>query len=125
MAVQGPNLALTLKAGESFTDKENRFVWMSADMTGKYSTGFPTVQAVGVSNNQPAGTTEELSVVVVGIAKVELGGTLTAGARVSAEAATGKAIAAISTHLPQGILLTGGSSGDLASVLLTPSTVIA
>jgi len=124
MATQGPNLAVTFKAGEDMSSQENRFVCMSADMTVKYSTQFPTIQSVGVLDNAPDGTTEEARVIVAGIAKVELGGTLSAGARVAAEEATGKAIAVSATYVPAGVLLTGGNSGDLATVLLSSQSVV-
>lgn len=124
MATQGPNLAVSLKAGEVMSSQENRFVFLSGNMEVKYTTSFPTVQALGILDNAPAGVTEEARVVIAGLAKVELGATLTAGARVAAEEATGKAIAVTTSYIPAGILLSGGDSGDLATVLLNPASVV-
>ena len=62
-----------------------------------------------------------------GISKVVLGTTLAAGVIVGMEyndaADAGKAIAAVATQYPAGILLSGGDEDELGTILLTPLTV--
>jgi hypothetical protein len=62
-----------------------------------------------------------------GISKVQLGATLAIGAIIQMEYVSasdaGKAIAAVATGYPVGVLLAGGAEDELGSALLTPLTV--
>lgn len=78
---------------------------------------------VGVSADLAAAAAEErLDVVHAGIAEVEFGGTVTAGALVTSDA-DGKAVAAAPAQGANarilGVARVGGAAGDIGSVFLT------
>jgi len=77
----------------------------------------------GVSNILGAEASgDRVDVVVAGIAKVELGGNVTRGQKLMADA-NGKAITATTTKEVIGIAAVSGVSGDIGLVLIAPSTL--
>lgn len=121
MQVQNQNASLSLIAGEDLSDYQYCLVRLSADNTVKVTTQFPTVDSLGVLMNKPESAAEALVAIAGGVCKVVLGATLTYGAVVSAEEATGKAIAVASTYRPAGILLNGGAEDDVVDMLILPT----
>ena len=83
----------------------------------------------GILQNAP-NTDEEAVVAPIGcggISKVVLGATIAAGVVVGMEYSdavdAGKAVAAVATQYPVGVLLLGGDEDDFGTALLTPVTV--
>jgi len=83
----------------------------------------------GILQNAP-NTDEEAVVAPIGyggISKVVLGAIIAAGAVVGMEyndaVDAGKAVAAVATQYPVGVLLLGGDEDDFGTALLTPVTV--
>ena len=98
---------------------------VALDSDGKvYLPDAITYQSFGVCIQGDV-TNQPCSIQISGIARVVLGATLTAGANVSAEADTGKAIAVASTAWSIGQLVEGGSEDDLGAVMLSSATVAA
>lgn len=81
-------------------------------------------RAVGVLNNKPSAADEAAAVQIGGVAKVILGGTVTAGDNVQSDA-NGKGITAASGDSVLGIALTSGVSGDIVNVLITSRHILA
>jgi hypothetical protein len=74
---------------------------------------------VGVLQDKPAAADRVGTVTTFGITKIKIGtGPLTAGAVVSTDGA-GKAIAVSTNDLAQGVLLTGGATGETATMMFT------
>jgi ATP-dependent protease Clp ATPase subunit len=123
MVTANPTNNLPFEAAADFSSLRYRYV--IADANGKAALPVAiTNQVLGVIQNTPE-TGQEANVAPMGSggsSKIVLGATLAAGAKVSMEAATGKAIAAASTATPAGTLLTGGDEDDLAEVLLVSQT---
>jgi len=124
MTTCNPANPITLEAAEDLSSLQ--YTYISLDSDGKaISPAAITAPIVGVVQNTP-GIGEEALIVPMGsggTSKIVLGATLAAGAKVSTEAATGKAIAAASTAEPAGLLLQGGVEDDLGEVLLSSQTV--
>lgn len=78
--------------------------------------------SVGVCNSVGPASGERVDVVVVGIADVEFGGTVTRGAMVTSDA-SGRGVAAASTNRVIGIAQVSAVSGDIAPVLIAPSVM--
>lgn len=124
MTTANPTNNLAFEAAQDFTNY--RYSYVVADSNGKAalpSNG--TNQVLGVIQNTPE-TGQEANVVPMGsggTSKILLGATLAAGAKVSMEADTGKAVAAASGSTPAGTLLQGGAEDELGEVLLSSQTV--
>lgn len=74
---------------------------------------------VGVSDALGAASGARLDMHLSGVVEVELGGTVAAGAQLSADS-VGRGVAAVATNRVVGIALTAGVSGDIIDVLLAP-----
>ena len=81
---------------------------------------------IGVSDSLGAGTGERVDVVLSGIAEIELGGSVNRGTVVTADA-SGRAVqCSPSTGVNQrliGISMVGGTTGDIAPVLIALSVM--
>ncbi|NTT88497.1 capsid cement protein [Tabrizicola fusiformis] len=82
-----------------------------------------TTPAIGVSGPMGAALGEQCDTVLIGIASLELGGTVTAGAPIMADA-NGKGIAAAAasatTRRVIGFAMAPGVSGDFIDVMVQP-----
>jgi hypothetical protein len=75
---------------------------------------------VGVLQNKPAAAGRDATVAYAGVTKAVAGGSITAGARVTADANGAVVAAASAGDAVLGVALTGASSGDIISVLINP-----
>jgi hypothetical protein len=116
MAVELPLLPWTLTAGEDLTGAQFRFVTLDtvADET-VYQAGAGE-PAVGVLQNNPD-ITEDCNVMTLGVSKVLVGTTVTAGEAVSSDA-NGKARPATGSDSILGYTLHAANAGEYASILL-------
>lgn len=73
--------------------------------------------AIGVLQNKPSAAGDDAKVAISGIAKVEAGGTITAGGPVAVDA-SGNAVAASSGDIVVGVAMDSAVDGDLVGVLL-------
>jgi len=129
MATENKVLDLPLVADEDLSNDQYRYVVIDTTSGKVRRPNAATDIACGILQNAPAA--DEAATVrplgCGGVSKVQLGATLTAGAIVQAEYVSasdaGKAIAAVATGYPAGLLITGGAEDELGSVLLTPITV--
>jgi hypothetical protein len=111
MATQGQQVRETFIAGADLSAAQFRFV--TAGATGVTLTGAGEA-ADGVLLNDPANDAAA-TVVVFGRVIVEAGGTITAGAEVTADA-DGKVVAATTGDIVLGKALEAGVDGQLISV---------
>jgi hypothetical protein len=129
MAFENVKLVLSWKADEDLTADQWKIVVLDATSGKVRRPNAATDIPLGVLQNAPKAD-EEAVVALIGcggVSKVVLGGTVGIGAIVGMEyqdaVDAGKAIAAVATQYPVGVLLLGGAEDDLGSVLLTPLTV--
>jgi hypothetical protein len=118
MAFQTPGFSLgTLLAGADLsTTGQYLFVVATG---GEIVVAGAGASAVGVLNNAPADG-QPAEVIVNGVAKVESGAAVTAGAKVMSNG-SGQAIAATGTNFVTGIALTASDGiGEIISVLVMP-----
>lgn len=119
MARQEAKLCVSIPASADLSAAQFRFVLTnsSGQIAVVASAGG---DADGVLDDKPAAAGRPGSVQIFGIAKVVLGGTVTAGDKVQSDAA-GAAITAASGDHVLGRALVGGASGALGEILLTSS----
>ena len=129
MAIENRVIDISFAAGEDLSSDQYRIVVLDATSGKVRRPDAATDIPLGVLQNAPVA--DEAAVVrpigCGGISKVQLGATLAIGAIVGGEyvSATdaGKAIAAVATMYPVGVLLAGGAEDELGSLLLSPLTV--
>lgn len=116
MATQEAVTSITIEAGSDLSAEQFHFVDVASD--GQVDLAGNGLDAIGVVLNNPGAAGQAAEVQIAGVAKVVIGvGDLIAGDRVQSDAA-GEAIAATTLDFVLGRALTGGSAGELASVLL-------
>lgn len=112
---------LSYKANEALA--RNRFVKLQGDeAVDQGDTAGERVLGVGDTDVSATEATsgKATGVHFIGAPYVEAGAAVTRGVRVSTDA-SGRAIAAVATHVPAGIALkAAGAAGDLIPVMLTP-----
>ncbi|OGA96472.1 MAG: hypothetical protein A3E79_04445 [Burkholderiales bacterium RIFCSPHIGHO2_12_FULL_61_11] len=130
MATENKVIDLGLIADEDLSNDQYRIVVLDTTSVRVRRPNAATDIPLGVLQNAPAAAGDPATVRPLGCggtSKVQLGATLTGGAIIQCEyvSATdaGKAIAAVATGYPAGLLLSGGAEDELAEVLLTPITV--
>ena len=129
MAWENRVLTITLPADEDLSADQYRLVVLDATSGKVRRPNAATDIPLGVLQNAPSAADKPAVVVPLGggISKVQLGATLAIGAIVQCQyvdaADAGKAIAAVATGYPAGVLLEGGAEDELGTVLLTPLTV--
>ncbi|MBF0139801.1 MAG: DUF2190 family protein [Magnetococcales bacterium] len=97
----------------------------SADTTVIQATS-STDAALGIANSLGAQSGDRVDVCLVGIADCELGGAVTRGALVTADA-NGKAVAAapgasVNARIV-GVAMVSGVSGDIGTILINPTQI--
>jgi hypothetical protein len=129
MAWENRVLTITLPADEDLSNDQFRLVVLDATSGKVRRPNAATDIPLGVLQNAPAAADKPAVVMPLGggISKIQLGATLAIGAVVQCEYVdaddAGKAIAAVATGYPAGVLLEGGAEDGLGTVLLTPLTV--
>jgi len=130
MATENKVIDLGLIADEDLSNDQYRIMVMDTTSGRVRRPNAATDIPIGILQNAPAAAGDPATVRPLGCggtSKVQLGATLTAGAIIQCEfvsaADAGKAIAAVATGYPAGLLITGGVEDDLVEVLLTPITV--
>lgn len=129
MAIENRVIDISFAADEDLSSDQYRIVVLDATSGKVRRPNAATDIPLGVLQNAPVA--DEAAVVrpigCGGISKVQLGATLTIGGIVGGEyvsaADAGKAIAAVATMYPVGVLLSGGAEDELGSLLLSPLTV--
>lgn len=106
--------SVTLEAAADLSTKQ--FLAIAVDSNGKAAVCDATSFAAGILQNAPAAG-RAATVTYSGVSKAKLGGTVAAGARVTANS-SGQIIAATTGDSILGIALIGGVSGDVGSVLI-------
>jgi hypothetical protein len=97
----------------------NRFVKPGASDNQVLLAAAATDSIIGVSDPLGGVSGGRVDVHVCGIVEVELGGTVAAGAQLTADS-VGRGVTAASTNRTGGIALVAGVSGDIIDVLLAP-----
>lgn len=130
MATENKVIDLGLVADEDLSNDQYRYMVMDTTSGRVRRPNAATDIAMGILQNAPAAAGDPATVRPLGCggtSKIQLGATLTAGAIVQAEyvdaADAGKAIAAVATGYPAGLLITGGAEDELGEVLLASITV--
>jgi hypothetical protein len=130
MAWENKVIDISLPADEDLSNDQYRIVILDATSGKVRRPNAATDIPLGVLQNAPDAA--DLAAVVRpigcgGISKVQLGATIGIGTIIGCEyvdaADAGKAIAAIATMYPVGVLLDGGDEDGLGVALLTPLTV--
>jgi len=97
-----------------------QFKLVTVNSSGNAAVAGATSLVVGVLQNKPDAAGKAATVAYAGVSKVVAGGSITAGARVTADA-NGAAVAAASAgDAVLGVALAGAASGDLIPVLINP-----
>lgn len=97
-----------------------QFKLLTVNSSGNAALAGATSLVVGVLQNKPDAAGKAATVAYAGVSKVVAGGSITAGARVTADA-NGAAVAAASAgDAVLGVALATASSGDLIPVLINP-----
>jgi hypothetical protein len=129
MAWEDKALTITLPADEDLSADQYRIVVLDATSGKVRRPNAATDIPLGVLQNAPNAVDKPAVVVPIGggISKIQLGATLSIGAIVQCEYVSasdaGKAIAAVATGYPAGVLLEGGAEDELGTVLLSSITV--
>lgn len=122
--MSNPTLTKNFTAGAAVS-KRRLVKFGSADFT-VIQAAAATDLIIGVASELDAASGARVDVHVTGIAEVEAGGTITRGAKVTADA-DGKAVAAAPAagvnNQIAGIAMVSASAGDIIDVLLAPSTM--
>lgn len=114
---------ITIEAGADLSAAQFTFMVIAAD--GQIDqVGSAGADADGVLMNDPSAAGEAAELQVGGVAKVVAGGTVAAGAKVQSDAA-GEAILAASGDHVLGKAITGGADGEVISVLLKSTHILA
>lgn len=118
MSFQNPqHHTLSLPAAADLTTKQFRV--MTVNSSGQAAVAGATDLAVGLLQNKP-GSGQAATVAFGGISKAVAGGTVAAGARVTADA-NGAVIAATTAgDAVVGVALAGGAAGEIIPVLINP-----
>jgi hypothetical protein len=129
MAFELVKTALSFPADEDLTVDQYKVVVLDATSAKVRRPNAATDIPLGILQNAPK-IDEEAVVVPIGcggVSKVVLGASIGIGVIVGMEyndaADAGKAIAAVATQYPVGVLLQGGAEDDLGSILMAPLTV--
>jgi len=130
MATENKIIDITFKADEDLSNDQYRIVVLDATSGKVRRPNAATDIPLGVLQNAPAAADDAAVVRPIGcggISKVQLGATIGIGVIIGCEYVSasdaGKAIAAVATMYPVGVLLEGGVEDDLGSALLAPLTV--
>jgi hypothetical protein len=130
MAWENGLLDLPFEADEDLSNDQYRIVVLDATSGRVRRPNAATDIPLGVLQNAPDAAGSPASVRMIGcggVTKVELGATLAVSTIVGMEYNSaddaGKAIEAVATQYPVGLLLDGGDEDELASMLLVPLTV--
>lgn len=129
MATENRVLDISREADEDLSADQYRIVVLDATSGKVRRPDAATDIPFGILQNAPlAGQAAVVRVIGSGgTSKVQLGATLAIGTIVGMEfvsaADAGKAIAAVLTMYPVGVLLEGGAEDDLVECLVTPLTV--
>jgi len=121
MSTDNRSLTISAPAAADLTGKKYYAVKLNAQGEVALASAITDI-VIGILQNEPSAQGLEASVCVSGVSKVVLGATVATGALVGVSAA-GKAVADASTNFTLGPLMSGGVSGDVASVLLNRMTV--
>ena len=130
MSYEIPLFSLTFIADEDMSGMQYRFVEFNA--TGKVEgVTDDGDRVIGVyQDNDASADGDAMRVMILGVSKVECGGTVTVADQVQAEgdatpANAGRALLAASSDFSAGIALATGGTGDIIPVLLIPSSGVA
>lgn len=131
MATENKVLDLTYPADEDLSSDAYRIVVLDATSGKVRRPNAATDIPFGVLQEPVPAAVDQAAVVrpigCGGVTKVILGATLAIGVIAGMEYVSasdaGKAIAAVATMYPVGVLLEGGAEDDLGTMLLTPLTV--
>jgi hypothetical protein len=120
--MRNEGLTKTLLAGAAIL--KNRIVVFGADDTHVIMASTATGTSIGISDNLGATAAEDtIDVIMNDIALVTLGGTVTAGDLLTADA-TGRAITTTTaTNRVIGVAMESGVIDDIGSVLISPSLI--
>lgn len=129
MAWEEPGVVVSQPADEDLRQDQFKIVVLDATSLKVRRPNASTDIPFGILQNKPD-IDEGAAVAPIGcggISKVVLGATIGAGIIIGMEyndaVDAGKAIAAVATQYPVGVLLLGGDEDDLGTILLTPLTV--
>jgi hypothetical protein len=129
MAWENLGTVISLPADEDLRLDQYKIVVLDAASLKVRRPNAATDIPFGILQNAP-NINEEAMVAPIGcggISKIALGGTIGTGEIIGMEyndaVDAGKAIIAVATQFPVGVLLLGGDKDDLGTILLTPLTV--
>ena len=118
MAYDNQNQCVTLPAAADLSAQQ--FKAVTVNSSGQAAVANATALVTGILQNKPTAAGQAATVCYAGVSKVVAGGSITAGARVTADA-NGNAIAATTAgDAVFGVALTGAASGDVFPVLINP-----
>jgi hypothetical protein len=115
---QGSYSDFTLSAAADLSAKQYRFI--TVDSSGNAAVSTRGQLSCGVLQDNPAAATRAARIRPQGITKVVLGGSVTAGQAIVSDANGAAVNASSADNNFMGIALTGGSSGEIVTMLLQP-----
>jgi hypothetical protein len=118
MAYDNQVQSITLPAAADLSAQQYRC--LTVDSNGRAAVANATALAIGILQNDPNAAGQAATVAYAGVSKAKAGGSITAGARVTADA-NGAVIAATTAgDAVIGVALAGAASGDIIPVLINP-----
>lgn len=123
MATQNSLIHLTLPAAASFASSQYLFAVVNS--SGQWAVaGTAGIRVDGVIQDNPDAAGKPSNGCIGGKTKIQLGGTVAAGAAVTTDA-NGKAVAATTGNIILGTCIEGGAAGDIGSIIFNPANVSA
>jgi hypothetical protein len=108
----------TLPAAADLSAKQYRFV--TVDASGNAAVSTRGQLSAGILQDNPSASGRAARIRPYGVSKLVLGGSVTAGQAIVADANGAGVNAASSDNAYMAIALQGGSSGDIVAVLIQP-----
>lgn len=118
MASETAVQSITIPAAADLSAQQYRC--MTVDSNGRAAVANATALVVGILQNEPTALGQAATVAYAGVSKAKAGGSITAGARVTADASGNVIAAATAGDAVIGVALQGAASGDIVQVLVNP-----
>jgi hypothetical protein len=118
MAADNNVQSITIPASADLSAQQYRCI--TVDSNGRAAVANATALVVGVLQNEPSATGQAATVAFAGMSKARAGGTITAGARVTADASGNVIAATTAGDAVLGVALDGAANNDIVRILINP-----
>ena len=117
----GEAIEINLPAAADLSALQYRFMLIDSSGNVNKGTGNSTI-AIGVLQNKPSAAAQGARVRTNGKSKLDIGGTVACGDRLTSDSNGKGVVTTTATHLVGAIALTSGVSGDRIEALLIPAS---